>query len=76
MKVPRTWREEQAHPAVQDVSVEPGEEAKYWIYLQNGYSAAADPGAIHQGNGRTIQEAIWDTFPVVPCTCDDCTAVD
>ena len=69
---PRTWEEVKNHPAVDDVEITPFEDVRYWIYLAGGYSAAADPHAIHSGNGYTIREAINDTFPVTKCDCSDC----
>ena len=70
---PKTWQQVKQHEAVASVEVSPGEEVKYWIYLRPGYSAANDQGgAIHQGNGRTISEAINDVFPVYQCECRDC----
>ena len=68
---PRTRKQVEAHPAVDRVDYEPTEDAKWWIYLKDGHSAAADPGNIHQGNGRTLKEAIDDVFPVHPCGCSE-----
>jgi hypothetical protein len=63
--IPRSWAQVKTHPAVQAVEVWPSEESKYWIYLKDEYIAASDPiGGIQQGTGRTIREAINDTFPV------------
>jgi hypothetical protein len=72
MAIPKTWAQVKRHEAVASVEVLPGEEVKYWIYLKPGFSAAADPGNIHQGNGRTVAEAIADVFPVHTCDCLDC----
>jgi hypothetical protein len=72
-RIPRTWAEVQQHPAVSETEVWEGEECKYWVFLRNGYTAASEPGLLHQGNGRTIREVIGDVFPVQRCTCDDCT---
>jgi len=69
---PRTWQEVRNHPAVDDVNVNPSHYVRYWIYLKGGYSAAADPHNIHQGNGVTVREAIKDVFPVTACECSDC----
>lgn len=71
-RIPKTWAQVKAHPAVEEVSVEPNEENVYWIYLKPGWSAASDPGLVHLGNGPTVAEAIRDTFPVSKCDCDAC----
>lgn len=73
MTRPKTLAQVKRHPAVESVSIRPDEEVRYWIYLRVGFCAASDPaGRIHQGNGRTLKEAIADTFPVLECRCDDC----
>jgi len=64
---PRNWDQVKRHPAVDYVEVQPGEEARYWIYLREGFIASGAlsvPRAV--GNGSTIREAIEDTFPAVP----------
>jgi len=62
---PRNWDQVKRHPAVEYVEVLHGEEARYWIYLREGFFASSDPlGQLTIGNGSTIREAIEDTFPV------------
>lgn len=62
---PKTRRQLEAHPAVEAVEHTGDPDAPWWIYLADGWYAANDPLEGSQcGSGRTLRDAINDTFPV------------
>ena len=75
MNKPKTRKQVENHPAVAEVEHLPGEDCPWWIYLKDGWTASNDPHSTHQGNGRTLREAIDDVWPIQKCECNDCQRV-